>query len=43
MLWDLLQVDFIGLLVMNFDLKEVLLVHLCDYRDEIVHHDRDKE
>jgi hypothetical protein len=31
MLWNLLHVDFIGLLVMNSDLKLVLLVHLYDY------------
>ena len=31
MLWNLLHVDFIGLLVMNSDLKQVLLVHLYDY------------
>ncbi len=41
-LLDLLHVDII-VLVMKSDLKQVLFVHLCDYRDEVVHHNGDEE
>ena len=29
--------------MINSDLKQVLLVHLCDYRDEVVHDNGDEE